>query len=405
MSGEMLEADLRELGIGTVERVGSPGELRKLRMATDRTIVVVHDRDHGLRRCQPHVPDGVPLLRYRVGTGDGEVGPLLHGSWTMCADCATAHDVAAGDPSYAAASVVVGVVSQEILGRLTGAVPVQRSGRIRRFDVTDMRLEILDAYPAADCPRCGRDWPAAAEVAAYEWTYQRSAPNAGLPRPPRSLDRMQRLDALRVLRNPLHSGPRTPLPPAARLRSVEPVGAGLTSTVLSDLLALTAGRRGADQATAVHRAHSRYAPSGGNIGSVALYAAVPEDIGRPANITKYDDIEHRLVAINRNRRRLSELLAETDLPDNGALAVIYLVGEVGRLGQKYEDFAIRLGHLDAGCAALQLSLVAQARGLRVTFASSWSADPGRCLELDDDTEVVTAIAAIHANRPVEKEAP
>jgi hypothetical protein len=86
-------------------------------------------------------------------------------------------------------------------------------------------------------------------------------------------------------------------------------------------------------------------------------------------------------------------------------AAVVLVGEAGRLRQKYGDFAWRLTHLDTGCAALQLHLVSEDYGLRASFASTWSARLAELLDLDRRHEIITAVAALTVAETDERTSP
>jgi hypothetical protein len=62
---------------------------------------------------------------------------------------------------------------------------------------------------------------------------------------------------------------------------------------------------------------------------------------------------------------------------------------------KYGDFAYRLAHLDAGCAATQLASVCQGYGLAVTYAAGWDDRLSGLLELYRGGEIITAVAGLH----------
>jgi SagB-type dehydrogenase family enzyme len=140
---------------------------------------------------------------------------------------------------------------------------------------------------------------------------------------------------------------------------------------------------------------SRWAPTGGNLASVELFAITGSQIfGLPGNVFKYDDQEHAVVAVRRDAVSLPELVAATDLAVEQADLLLVFVAALGRLGQKYGEFCLRLAHLDAGCAALQLAVVAPELRLKAAFAASWSPAVAAELELDPEAELVTAIAGI-----------
>jgi hypothetical protein len=98
--------------------------------------------------------------------------------------------------------------------------------------------------------------------------------------------------------------------------------------------------------------------------------------------------------VHADRVSVSQALAGTDLDTTSVDAAIILVGEAGRLSEKYSEFAWRLTHLDTGCAALQLHLVAEDYSLRTTFAATWPKQVAELLDLDQCHEIITAIAAL-----------
>jgi hypothetical protein len=96
---------------------------------------------------------------------------------------------------------------------------------------------------------------------------------------------------------------------------------------------------------------------------------------------------------------MDRVLPGGDLGSGAPDLVVVLVASISRIGRKYDEFALRISHLDAGCAALQLSVAAAARHVSVSFASAWNADLASLLELEPDGEVVTAVAALSRLNP------
>jgi SagB-type dehydrogenase family enzyme len=128
---------------------------------------------------------------------------------------------------------------------------------------------------------------------------------------------------------------------------------------------------------------------------VALYLVTDRDLfGLPGTVFRYDDIEHEVISVHADRVSVAEAITGTDLDATNADVAIVLVGDVGRLSRKYSDFAWRLTHLDSGCAALQLHLVAKDYGLTATFAAAWPAQVAELLDLDQRREIITAVAAL-----------
>jgi hypothetical protein len=109
---------------------------------------------------------------------------------------------------------------------------------------------------------------------------------------------------------------------------------------------------------------------------------------------KYDDIGHQMISIRKEPVPLARALAGTDLEPSCLDFALIMTGAVERLRQKYENFSLRLAHLDAGCAAVQLVALATAYGLTVSFASWWDHGLPDLLELNPELELVTAVAGI-----------
>jgi SagB-type dehydrogenase family enzyme len=114
----------------------------------------------------------------------------------------------------------------------------------------------------------------------------------------------------------------------------------------------------------------RWAATGGNLASAEAYllAGPSQFPDLPGSIFRYNDIGHGLIAIRRSPVPLARCLAGTGLTAPPVQLAIVLVGAVGRVRQKYDTFAYRLTHLDAGCAAAQLAAVGRGYGLTVSSA-------------------------------------
>jgi SagB-type dehydrogenase family enzyme len=286
------------------------------------------------------------------------------------------------------------LVTSALLSVLTGQAAPSPPRRLTKITLPGPVVELYEVLPDPECAVCVGGTPPGDEestmVLGYEWRVRKvalSAERAEAPTPAKqallaSLQRQR--DAFpgfpsRQLPDP--PGPRRP-GAADRRRVDEPAVAGV--------LARTAGFRGPG--------NSRWAPSGGNMGSVAVYLVTERDLfGLPGTIFRYLDTGHEVVSVQRDPVALADFLEGTDLDPSRTAVAIALVGEAGRLSQKYEDFAWRLTHLDSGCAALQLHLAAACYGLSATFAARWPARLGEMLELERRSEVVTAIAGLEDN--------
>lgn len=169
---------------------------------------------------------------------------------------------------------------------------------------------------------------------------------------------------------------------------------------LTSLLLRGAGRR-EDPTPA--RQIQRWAPTGGNLGSVQLHAVAADVAGLETGTWGYESAAHRLA-------RLSGTADVTQLGTFGRLgggfgesggegtpaAVIVLTGALARVASKYSAFAWRVVHLDAGVAIAQMSHVARSLGLVAQPLDRWDdLHLAELLDLDLDAEPVTGVLALH----------
>jgi SagB-type dehydrogenase family enzyme len=418
-----LQADLLACGIGSV-MIGDAAEAGP----TEAAIAAIARWPHRLVVGVEDVPGraeftgteiacrdrAVPLLRAARGGTTAELGPLFLGGHTACYAC-FARDHAeyfadqAGAPALLDAAdpgpldeVLAAMVAEEALA-LFGHIRTPQSYRsvtLTSFsDYSDQRLTVL---PWPDCPVCGALSPVegAADVAGiYEWEVQGGpaslfppGQHAGLARPD--------LKELATRRPQFPSSPAYPLAAEAdagtataaddRREITFPVPLGTAQ--LARILARVGGRRAPGHPSDL----SRWAPSGGNLASVGIYAVTAGPGFGPTaeRLTIYDDIEHQLIVARARPVHVSEVLAETGLDAAEPAAAIVFVAHVARIARKYASFGYRLAHLDAGVAAAQLVAVAQELDLAVAFAPTWSADLAGLVELQPDQEYITAVAAL-----------
>jgi bacteriocin biosynthesis cyclodehydratase domain-containing protein len=346
---------------------------------------------------------GTPVLRVAWDGAHLQLGPQLLGRTTACVDCvrrgladaglragrvppdgpAAAHGASPGAAELAAAELVAELVAAELLAvlrRLPTATPARVHRRIR---LADRRSESFLVTPYPDCPTCGPWWTDDPLTDAYEWQMERPPPHllpfftavrGSVDRPPGAV-----ADAGR---------PRHRLTgPAGWPRYPAHGSVVLDEPVLAAVLTRVAGRRdGTDD--------RRWAPSGGNLGSVLVHVLTERDlVPLPGRTFRYDDRTGELVAAAEPAVPVARLLSGTDLRGAGPVVVV-LVADLSRLGRKYGRFAYRLAHLDAGCAITQVAAVAGGYGLGLRLAARWDESVGQLLRLDPVAHVVTAIAVL-----------
>jgi len=408
---EPIAADLSATGVGMVQVMTAAQTARALAGTIGACVAAVFDSPQdadALDLVAASAQDRRPVLRFS-GTGDwAEVGPAFCGPSTACIDCFRRGQLAgwgqaepAGgrptgtEPSSAAlAGLLASLATSALLGILTGQAPEPPLRQVTRVVLSGLAIESLNVTADPECVRCAGGTPpadrAVRDLLAYEWQSARGAPWLE-PADATTPARRDRIIALPRERDGFPGYPRHSLPD----RAAGPRPAhGITETVLAELMARVGGFAPAT-ADSPEGADHRWAPSGGNLGSVVIYLITDLDLfGLPGTIFRYDDLQHEVMGVRADRVGVPAFLRATDLDAGGHGAVVVLVAQVGRLRQKYGDFAWRLAHLDAGCAALQLRLVAESYGLLATFASSWPAELAELLDLDKQEEAVTAIAGL-----------
>lgn len=395
VAGEIAE-DLAETGIGDV-RVRTAAESVKaedrtqLASATSCMVAVLDDGGTALADMVRLMHgSAVPVLRFSGDADSTEIGPVFCDDWTACLGCFRSGH--AGLPGAASAmrkpsEVIAALITAEIIAWLAHTSAAVRPWRVTRITAPSWRTERFDVTSAAGCQSCGHAAPPAgastAAVLALAYERQHEIRPAKLTVPAESSQaRIQRMSALAHQRDPF---------PAAPARDLDgDVSAG--TAAIADILARTAGQR---RLPASGRAIDRWAPSGGNLGSVQLYIAARDDpFDLPGTLFRYDDIGHRILSVRADRVPIDRVLPGCGPGSGSPDLVVVFVASIGRISRKYDEFALRVSLLDAGCAALQLSVAAAERQFSVSFASVWSADLAGLLELEPDGEVVTAVAVL-----------
>lgn len=170
---------------------------------------------------------------------------------------------------------------------------------------------------------------------------------------------------------------------------------------LATLLLLSAGIKYTDG----NKAHKlqRWCPTGGNLGSVELYAIARNVSGLAPGLYFYQPHEHALAILSSQGQQalIDALLRQAlDLDENADLpdALIVLTAAHHRVIHKYGAFAYRIINLDAGVALGQMHLVASYLGLAAHTVPRWADDIlADHLDLEDINEAVTAVCALRGN--------
>ncbi|WP_017596064.1 hypothetical protein [Nocardiopsis potens] len=348
----------------------------------------------------------VPLLRIGFAASRIEIGPYVTADSPNCPRCLARSRREAGweapapsalDP--ATADLVCGFAAHEITAFLTRSADALGRYEMRHIDLESWSGGAHVVTPYLDCPECRAepcpDWTGAdAAVDAYELAC--SLPPAPMsPVQAESVQRRRQVEGLRDTREPHATHPRIALAqsgaPAGR-RAGDPAGGSPRPgpDTVGVLLNRTVGfRRSGGPGD-----RSRWAPSGGDLGSVEAYALLPDGVpGLPGNLFKYMDRSHELLAAAPFPVDLGGMVGfDREVPARPCL--VMLVSDHHRIAVKYGDFALRLARLDAGCAAVQLRVAAHALGLAVEYASGWEPELDDTVLLEGAGRSIAAVAAL-----------
>jgi hypothetical protein len=368
-----LADDLTETGVGRIEIVARPEDAA----AAEGGILVVagdHLLDRALAAGRTH---GCAVLRIAAGPDEVQVGPAYWpGFARACPGClrrslAEAGWAAGGAADPVGADLLGAMAAREIVAlaaQFGVPTPDHSVVRLTLADVTTTRRVVVPYDGCTECGTTQRAPESAAHLAeTYEW-WMRARTKATPWVPTATFGRT--IQTLQSGRPDYPTSPR-----------VAP------SDVLARLTSRVAGRKNPQNPADARR----WAPSGGNFASAGAYVV-------DGRCLHYDDRADAFDQIHADLTSPAEALAGTDLAGTTPVAVVVLVASIGRLTGKYQHFAKRLAHLDAGVAALQLSLVAEGLDLDVDFATRWDEQLADLLELYPGGEVITVVAALHPGK-------
>ncbi|GIH05757.1 hypothetical protein Rhe02_38240 [Rhizocola hellebori] len=401
-----INADLLATGVGALaappsQALAAPARSlpEELVRAGQGLVLLAHwpGRDMGVGEwVQACLDAGVAVLRFAVDGTAIEVGPLLAPHGPVCWSCFDASHQAhfpcppavSDDPAgWQVAAGMVVAQALAYLADLSIAAGEQALVRTAWPELTSQRFLVA---PQPGCGACSTPIGRPAQWAeAYEDLVAAPSRTSSAAERPVSTGRNESYLALQRVRARYDTSPRVPCPDPGPTPGVltgdwvRPTrSAAVDEAVLADLLLRVAGERPPEG----NGERLRWTASGGNLGSVELFLLCREPLfgAAPGTVFKYDDLSHQLV---------TTMAPATDHPIEPAAALLILVGAVGRQRPKYGDFSLRLAHLDAGCALVQLHAAATGHGLRVTVRDRWASSLRESLELDEH-EQITAVAQI-----------
>ncbi|GID91977.1 nitroreductase family protein [Amorphoplanes digitatis] len=386
-----LRAELTASGVdahpwtGPAESIGA-GDL--VVAVDDGDAAALAELDDACRRA------GVAWLRTAAGERTVEVGPLFDARHTGCYACFAAERPGpAGVPSPARAAAWAALIGTEIVHLLSRVgVTSSMSGAVV-FDLGDWTQSMVGAYRRPGCLLC-LPTRAPADGPALAYVYEQSVafpPHEWLNPKDHQVHYRPANAALQRYNKEYQGAPRV------ALNGGRPGTApGLTTTDLSALLLRTAGLREGGPAAEPGQV-DRWAPTGGNLGSVQAYLLALDVAGLEPGWYFYQRGDHSLARIRARRPDDGEAAAVCpELAGERPAALVVLTGALGVVAAKYHDFSYRLLCLDAGVALAQLSALAPGYGMSARIADRWDdLALAAALRLEDGVEPVTAVVAIN----------
>jgi len=186
------------------------------------------------------------------------------------------------------------------------------------------------------------------------------------------------------------SSPRRPLKPREELPLLVEAVSAKDLDALALLLMYTNGVK--ETAERV----KRWAPTGGNLGSPAVYFLNEGIASLDRAVYFYDPFEHELVQV---AKLLPELRHTWMLPPPETnWGWLVFTGSYERVSKKYRDFAFKIICLDAGVALAQARTASDAAGIRLELCNYWEEQPLReGIQVRNWQEIVTMVVGIGRN--------
>lgn len=421
-----MECSLRDGGVGTVERLDDRTPSPRPPGVVADVALVLADAGVDLSHLDDAFADaGIPWLHTMLDStaGTAVLGPYFDRRNTVCYRCfgAGAASPAAAPAADAGnaemnARILADLLVTQALYALSKVAPLAVGQTCTRYHTLDWTVDAEMVAPRRPgCRFCagggteidlpehgGADVPPLVLAGVYEDL----AGFAGHQIYPKAHQGHYQAQNIALASEATHyrCAPHLALPQGDPLRQLEALSrvedGTLTLDAMGLLLRLTAGVRAFPEPGKAKL--KRWAPSGGNLGSVELYLRAFDVEGLAPGTYYYDAHRHALA-------QLPE--AGMDVADAKALVLRTFGGEVPppavlalgsahhRVARKYGIRAYRVVHLDAGVALAQLEAVGAAIGIQVCSATHFDeALMERWLGLDSPLRLVTGFVGL---RPAE----
>lgn len=349
-----LATELRISGVGDVFIGGDADDPATL------TILISTGEAPEITAC-PKLPLGNQVLLVRLGRTEAHIGPLLIEGLTACPECvAQSHPHPSGHPDALQMGLWLGLASLYAflaLSQLPAGLTL-RGFRVERMEDESLVEETRLAVRLPGCPRCGipgERWaPDDPRLLAWIYHCATSLPSRAMLSP------KDHQGHYLVAHTKLATEEKRLLWAAeSHALSEAPPAPNSTGTLGAATLALMLSRIAGEVLEDGSR--RRLVPTGGNLGSVTLWVIVRSVRDLAPGAYLYDASRHALDFVGevdddslRVALRTTAALPECLIVGTGALA---------KCAQKYQAFAYRLIHLDAGVALGFAHLSAAALGL------------------------------------------
>ncbi|GAB1641476.1 SagB family peptide dehydrogenase [Krasilnikovia sp. MM14-A1259] len=357
------------------------------------------DLRHMADACAAH---HVPFLPLRLSGRGVEVGPYLDPAFTASfADYdrqrrADPIKDDAGELSFPVrAKLAAALGSGQIVGLLAriGTVPVLRG--LLRVDLVDWshRIHVISPIPDSVGPQVRTTTAGVPLAVCYESSVAFTPRHLLNPKAHQVHYKPGNL----ALQHESKRWPSAPLLDLAPWASVPPGPLRRSSAAKNDgdialpaIAAVLQRAAGLRPGPSFEQKVQRWAPTGGNLGSVQLHLLAHRVEGLTPGVWGYVGDQHALARL-RDQDDLSALGHRSGEP----AAAIVLTAALARVASKYLGFAWRVVHLDAGAAIAQLAYTARAFGLAAHPLPRWD---DQCiadlLDLDLDSEPVTGVVLL-----------
>jgi SagB-type dehydrogenase family enzyme len=361
----------------------------------DLVVAWVHATDDATARMVTELAaDGVAVLVVGPRPDGVFFGPYAAPDHGPCPACVLAQtDVNASGPSVAATTVaaLIAIECVALLARV--GAPATVRGQVR-VPAQGGRSEVHFLPPRPGCPHCGDPAVPIAEVSpAYRYEASVAFPARRLVNPRDHQHHFEAANiALQFDRQNYPTALATIALPDADLTCLDQAHpddvvthqGGPTFAALGSILAAAAGLKPVPDPTGKP---SRWAPTGGNLGSPTLLLLIRDVPSLVPGVYAYQPVGHELVLLRRGLPAGWERRSEP--------VTVVFTGALFRVARKYRTFAYRIVHLDAGVALAHVQLVARRWGISVVNETAWpDADLRRALNLSFDTDTITAVLAL-----------